>query len=204
MNDKGQLDKIITTFPVMLLLFLLMAIYLFLAGGIFTLKGPSTPAYLESVNLAGYSGGDIMFKELDIMRDKNVLFFDAYELYKKGEIDSPFYFSGIEKMIISDNLDDQCLVFFSGANHGPFQEKLIFYAAYNKKEIYVEPDFLPDFLYEENKIKVNYPNDIKRSPLVLTATYGVFLYSESKNTKKFNINGEELYIYYGPCLRGEK
>ncbi len=63
MNKKGILDKIITSFPVLLAVILVLAIYLFLTGIAFSIKGAKAP---DNVNYDAGLSERVLFNEVMI------------------------------------------------------------------------------------------------------------------------------------------
>lgn len=71
-NMRGQLGKIITTFPVMLLIFLVIVVYLLLSGFAFAVKSQSVPSVIE-----GVWTDNVLLKEIKI-NNENTLILDGF------------------------------------------------------------------------------------------------------------------------------
>lgn len=109
--DKGgQLGKIITTFPVMLLIFLIIGGYLILAGFAFGVKGVRVPASIEEVNL-----NNLLLKEIEINGEK-ITVLDALIKFEKYEIEKADIRKEIEKF---ENKGEYILLLAKGGSKYP-------------------------------------------------------------------------------------
>lgn len=84
LNKKGQIDKIITAFPVLLLVFLLMGIFIFLSFSVKVIKKPAFPEIILEDQFI--EKNNILLKEVEIDNKK----YSVIEgLYSIGYIDGP-------------------------------------------------------------------------------------------------------------------
>ena len=114
---RGQLGKIITSFPVMILIFLIMAVYLLLTGLVFTIKGSSVPSEISSVELE-----PVLLKEINIEIDKtkkNLLIFDAIAAYWNDKITIYQLGEELEDFMRRASNEDYCLAIAQGLNENP-------------------------------------------------------------------------------------
>ncbi len=72
-NSKGQLGKIITTIPVMIVIVFIIAIYLVLAGFAFKVRGENIPGFIESVG-----SSDVLLLDEISVDNKNILILDGF------------------------------------------------------------------------------------------------------------------------------
>lgn len=109
-GKRGQVDKIISTFPVMLLVFLLMAVFLFLSVGA---KGIKQPAFPE-ITINVQKGDNLLLKEIEISMDeqtKKMFVFDAVILVESGEIKR----DDVEKAILElSKREGKCAILIKG------------------------------------------------------------------------------------------
>src|SRR3989344_1158940 len=109
--DKGgQLGKIISTFPVMLLIFLIIIVYLVLAVFAFGVKGEKVPVSIEKVNL-----DNLLLKEIEINGEK-ITVLDALIKFEKREIEKADIIKEVEKF---ENKEEYILLLAKGESQYP-------------------------------------------------------------------------------------
>jgi len=176
LDKKGQLGKIITTFPIMLLIFLIIGGYLILAGFAFGVKGQKIPVSIEEVNL-----GDVIFKDIELNGEK-IMLVDALIGLDEGIIKREEIDRGLEKAF---NENKYVLLLNVESN----SLGRVFLGAIVTKNI---------ILLENNKITyssrpLDILNNYRNEELLKKVSFNI-----NKEGKKFNYNIE---YYYGEALK---
>lgn len=114
MNKRGQLGKIITSLPVLLLIILVIAIYLISVGliGFFRMDGPDIPSVVEGIELDNVLLRDINI-EVDGV-DKSKIVFDWIVDLEGGGIDRYDFGRALKEMVVSEKIENNCLVIAKG------------------------------------------------------------------------------------------
>jgi len=109
-GKRGQMGKIITSFPVLIGIFIVIGLFLFLSGVLAGLRGPNLEkAYFES------GEEDLLLREVSI-DGKEMLVFEAIVKYRQGEVEREEV-DGILKEIV--NKDGWCLLLAHGSGGEP-------------------------------------------------------------------------------------
>lgn len=178
-GKKGQIDKIIETFPVMLLIFLLMGIFIFLSFGAKGIKQPSYPEI--TVNVPGWD--NLLLKEIDISFNKEMkkmFVFDAIILVEREEISR----DDLEKAILDlTKKEEKCAILIKGHS--------------DKKLITGNRYFYTDYDWRFDKGKgFYYDEKTYREKGLLN-----FLSLITENKGKDKREDIRLISYYGECLK---
>ena len=97
MNNKAQLGRIITIFPVMLLIFIILGIYLITTGFAFLIKQPSVPANINSLD-----SEQILQKEITVNGEQTLLL-NALIQFKQEKIDRSTIKKELDKLVNENN-----------------------------------------------------------------------------------------------------
>ncbi len=174
---RGQIGNIITTFPVMILVFLLVVIFLAITAIFFGNK----VGYPESFGTVGRE--DLLLKEVSVKYDggtRQMTVFDAFLEYSRGNIEREEIENGV-KSLASDNT---CVILDSGGRVGNamayriFDGKAVSFLSTGSAGNSAGGRYIPSIYIPE-----------KYSPVL--------------NKISINIDGEETEIrsYYGECLK---
>lgn len=113
-QKRGQLGKIISTFPVMILIFLVILMYLILAAFAYGTNTPNIPLEIKSAGI----GNDVLLRniKLDIGgTEKEIMIFDAIVTYwTKGEISSEEIENALIELVNKDARERDCLAIAQG------------------------------------------------------------------------------------------
>jgi len=97
MNNKAQLGRIITIFPVMLLIFIVLGIYLITTGFAFLIKQPSVPANINSLD-----SKQILQKEITVNGEQTIML-NALTQFKNKAIERSSLKQGLDKLVDKEN-----------------------------------------------------------------------------------------------------
>lgn len=178
-EKKAQIDKIIETFPVMLLIFLLMGIFIFLSVGAKSIKQPSFPEI--TVNVPG--ADNLLLREIELFVNKEMkkmFVFDALMLVERGEIGR----NDFEKANLDlTKKEEKCVILIKGHT----DKKLIT----GNRYFYTDYDWRFD-----NGKKFYYDEKTYRERGLLN-----FLSLTAENKGKDKREDIRLISYYGGCLK---
>ena len=108
-GKRGQMGKIITSFPVLIGIFIVIGLFLFLSGVLAGLRGPNLEkAYFES------GEEDLLLREVSI-DGKEMLVFEAIVKYRKDKIEREEIAVVLESLIN----DGECLLLAHGSGGEP-------------------------------------------------------------------------------------
>lgn len=107
-NKQGQLGKLITSFPIMLLIFVIMVVFVIISAA---LSATRIHEGRTSEFLSFGSDGDLMLKEISVniggqMQEMRTI--DAFALYLTGEADKGSFVNSLKNLLDSDN---NCIIF---------------------------------------------------------------------------------------------
>jgi len=174
MNKCGQLGKIISTLPVLFLIFIVLGVFIYLS----VVAANAKPASLN-LGASGTFDNNLLLERVEI-DGKSVLVFDAGLLYVRGELSEQDFQEKLEGLLSEDN---DCL-FLKIGFPGPGGLVLKFVPNPDKYD-----DSDPDYIIKR------FTTWASEAPKYVNA--GIL--SEGYY---FNVDGEDRMVasYYGRCL----
>ena len=171
-----MIGRIISTFPVLLLIFLILGVYLTLTVYSYVSIRPSVPDVVSSAEV----NEDLMLKKINL-NGEEMLVFDAVVLYWKEKITVYELGDLLKKMVEDDAITDYCLALAQGNSRSPAG--------------LLGADAVNDFYYKY------LGGDIANTgnkPEILLKYEGKGFFKEMN----LMIDGKNVYIqyYYGRCL----
>lgn len=117
-NRRGMiLGKIVTSFPVMLFIFFVIAIYIISAGFIYGIKRPPISLGIEGVEL-----DSVLLRNIHLNiegENADFILFDALVGSWRGNVDFSLLREAIEEMVRKGGQDNFCFALAQGENQGP-------------------------------------------------------------------------------------
>lgn len=180
-NKKAQMGKIIVTFPVMLIIVVIMALFIFLSFTISALHKPSSFQASETTS----TEKNLLMQKVKIPtidQEKYVLVLDAIQLYENKLTSRSIFEESLKELL---NSKTNCVAIAKSLNENPSSEKGG--AAYD--------DILIEFIDEQTFVT----GTVGSIPLELQK------YKEKNLFNKFSFKNKDSQLifveyYYGVCL----
>lgn len=189
-NRNGQLGKIVTSFPVMMGIFLVMILYVFMASSLSVVRGPIDKVY----------EGDMFMIDSDI----NLEILDLYFKLKE-EGDSDFSLS-VADLLMSNEKENNCLYIYENSDF-PDKNLVLAMRYFSVSDRYVIESMPQIFLGREEKLERGLSDVSFTSFSLLGKEKFLASYVENGVIDGVSLNlGDErvkLNYYFGECLGGE-
>ncbi len=179
LNKKAQLGKVISSFPVMLLIFLIIAVYLILSVFAIEIKSPSLPAITATIpgDIESIETQSILLNEITIKGEK-ITILDALIKFEEKEIERDDLYDELKKFVDKNN---NILLLAIGENKNPGNN--------------LGGEALQNYVIKFNEDKINSGS--------FSSTFANYRENGLLNQLSFNINTKDglkkIYIesYYG-------
>ncbi|MEM4259166.1 MAG: hypothetical protein QXS38_00165 [Candidatus Pacearchaeota archaeon] len=198
MNNRGQIGKLITLFPMIFLVFVIMAIFVVLSAAFSIGKSSESPVFMEKVVVQD----NLMLKTIDVttyeperdgrivpkalpemsVMDSIVMYWSAEDAAKRDKLKRESVGIALRNLL---NEQENCLFIYSGSMENPSQR------------IRFNPDFL---IYRTESGRIIHaeenPNSVET---VLNTVYRNIL--NRARSISFMKGSEKVYVdyYYGGC-----